>query len=40
MEGFTGVIGAHDIRSIKDVAQLISIEIIKMGVKSIEFGTK
>ena len=37
-EGFAGVIGAHHIGGIKDVAQLIAIEAVEVGVVGIEFG--
>jgi hypothetical protein len=37
-EGFAGVIGAHYIGWIEDVAQLIATEAVELGVEGVEFG--
>lgn len=37
-EGFAGVIGAHHISGIEDVAQLVESEAVGVGVVGIEFG--
>ena len=37
-EGFAGVIGAHHIGGIEDIAQSIAGEAVEVGVEGIEFG--
>ena len=38
-EAFAGVIGAHHVGGIEDVAQLIAIEAVEVGIEGIEFGS-
>jgi hypothetical protein len=39
-EGFTGVIGTQQVGGIQDVAQLIPVEAVEVGVVGVEFGSK
>jgi hypothetical protein len=38
-EGFAGVIGAQQVGGIQDVAQLIPVEAVEVGVVGVEFGS-
>jgi len=39
-EGFAGVIGAHHIGGVENVAQLIAAEAEEMDIEGIEFGAQ
>ena len=39
-EGFAGVVGAHQIGGVEDVAQLITGQAVEMGVVGIQFCAK
>jgi hypothetical protein len=39
-EGFAGVVGAHQVGWVEDVAQFVSAEAVEVGVIGIEFGSE
>ena len=39
-EGFGGVVGAHDVGGVEDVAEVIAGEAVEAGVVGVEFGSE
>ncbi len=39
-EGFAGVIGAHQVGGVEDIAQFVTAEAVEVGVGGVEFGSE